>query len=84
MALTQVTGPYPIFTDLDGTPLDDGYLYIGAINDDPETNPIQVFWDAQSNDPSYSANPHKQWLCLSQRLTSTDIHGWGILHHNPQ
>jgi hypothetical protein len=37
MALTQVTGPYPIFTDLDGTPLDDGYLYIGAINDDPET-----------------------------------------------
>jgi hypothetical protein len=43
MALTQVTGPYPIFTDLDGTPLDDGYLYIGAINDDPETNPIQVF-----------------------------------------
>lgn len=46
MALTQVTGPYPIFTDLDGTPLDDGYLYIGDVNQDPETNPIQVFWDA--------------------------------------
>jgi len=46
MALTQVTGPYPIFTDLDGTPLDDGYLYIGEVNDDPEQNPIQVFWDA--------------------------------------
>jgi hypothetical protein len=46
MALTQVTGPYPIFTDLDGTPLDDGYLYIGEINQDPEQNPIQVFWDA--------------------------------------
>ncbi len=46
MALTQVTGPYPIFTDLDGTPLDDGYLYIGAINEDPEQNPIQVYWDA--------------------------------------
>jgi hypothetical protein len=46
MALTQVTGPYPIFTDLDGTPLDDGYLYIGDVNDDPETNPIQVYWDA--------------------------------------
>lgn len=46
MALTQVTGPYPIFTDLDGTPLDDGYLYIGAINEDPEQNPIQVFWDS--------------------------------------
>jgi hypothetical protein len=64
MALTQVTGPYPIFTDLDGTPLDDGYLYIGAINDDPETNPIQVFL-TQPNHPSYSANPHKQRLRLS-------------------
>lgn len=46
MALTQVTGPYPIFTDLDGTPLDDGYLFIGEINEDPETNPIQVYWDS--------------------------------------
>ena len=52
MALTQVTGPYPIFTDLDGTPLDDGYLYIGAINQDPEQNPIQVFWNANLTIPA--------------------------------
>jgi hypothetical protein len=52
MALTQVTGPYPIFTDLDGSPLDDGYLYIGAINDDPEQNPIQVFFDANLTIPA--------------------------------
>ena len=60
MALTQVTGPYPIFTDLDGTPLDDGYLYIGAINQDPEQNPIQVFWDAnltiQATQPIRTSN----------------------------
>jgi hypothetical protein len=52
MALTQVTGPYPIFTDLDGSPLDDGYLYIGAINEDPEQNPIQVFWDSNLTIPA--------------------------------
>jgi hypothetical protein len=52
MALTQVTGPYPIFTDLDGSPLDDGYLYIGAVNDDPETNPIQVYWDSNLTIPA--------------------------------
>lgn len=52
MALTQVTGPYPIFTDLDGSPLDDGYLYIGAANQDPETNPIQVFWDSNFTIPA--------------------------------
>jgi hypothetical protein len=52
MSLTQVTGPYPIFTDLDGSPLDDGYLYIGAQNDDPETNPIQVYWDSALTIPA--------------------------------
>jgi hypothetical protein len=52
MALTQVTGPYPIFTDLDGTPLDDGYLYIGEVNQDPETNPVQVYWDANLSIPA--------------------------------
>ena len=52
MALTQVTGPYPIFTDLDGTPLDDGYLYIGDVNQDPEQNPIQVYWDANLTIPA--------------------------------
>jgi hypothetical protein len=52
MALTQVTGPYPIFTDLDGTPLDDGYLYIGEINEDPEQNPIQVYFDANLTIPA--------------------------------
>lgn len=52
MALTQVTGPYPIFTDLDGSPLDDGYLYIGEVNQDPETNPIQVFWDSNLTIPA--------------------------------
>jgi hypothetical protein len=52
MALTQVTGPYPIFTDLDGTPLDDGYLYIGEVNQDPETNPIQVYWDSNLTIPA--------------------------------
>ena len=52
MALTQVTGPYPIFTDLDGSPLDDGYLFIGDANDDPETNPTQVFWDSALTIPA--------------------------------
>lgn len=52
MALTQVTGPYPIFTDLDGTPLDDGYLYIGDVNQDPEQNPIQVYWDSNLSIPA--------------------------------
>jgi hypothetical protein len=64
MATTQVTGPYPIFTDLDGTPLDDGYLYIGEINQDPETNPILVFWDANLT------------IAASQPIRTTNGYAW--------
>lgn len=46
MALTQVATPYPVFTDLNGLPLDDGALYIGVEGTNPETNQIQVFWDS--------------------------------------
>ena len=46
MALTQLGTPYPVFTDLDGKPLDDGYLYFGEQDQNPETNPITVYYDA--------------------------------------
>lgn len=52
MPLTQVAGPYPIFIDLDGSPLDDGYLYFGDVNQDPETNPIQAYWDSALTIPA--------------------------------
>ncbi len=47
MALTQLGLPYPIFTDLDGTPLDGGLVYIGLADDNPETNPILVYYDQE-------------------------------------
>jgi len=45
MTLTQLAPPYPIFTDKNGDPLDAGYLYFGEANQNPETNPIQVYYD---------------------------------------
>lgn len=52
MSLTQIAAPYPIFTDVDGTPLDDGYIFIGQANQNPETNPIQVYWDSELTQPA--------------------------------
>lgn len=52
MSLTQIAAPYPIFTDTDGTPLDDGYLYIGEVSKNPETNPIAVYWDPDFKFPA--------------------------------
>lgn len=47
MALTQLGSPYPVFTDLDGTPLDGGFVYIGVADDNPETAPILVYYDQE-------------------------------------
>lgn len=52
MSLNQIAPPYPVFTDLDGTPLDNGYLYIGEVSLNPETNPIVVYWDAALTQPA--------------------------------
>ena len=51
MPLTQLAPPYPIFTDKNGDPLDAGYLYFGTVNPNPETNPIQVYYDTSFTQP---------------------------------
>ena len=52
MVTTQLAPPYPIFTDRDGSPLDAGYLYFGAVNENPETNPIQIYYDSAFTIPA--------------------------------
>jgi hypothetical protein len=41
-----VQPPFPILTDIDGQPLEDGFIFIGVVNLAPITNPITVYWDA--------------------------------------
>jgi hypothetical protein len=52
MPLTQLAPPYPIFTDKNGDPLDAGYLYFGVVNLNPETSPIQVYYDSAFTQPA--------------------------------
>lgn len=42
---SKVLPPYPQFHDIDGRPLDAGYIYIGEAGKNPEVYPIPVFWD---------------------------------------
>ena len=42
----SVASPYKIFTDIDGQPLDDGYVYIGTAGVNAVTNPVAIFSDA--------------------------------------
>jgi hypothetical protein len=46
MSALSIQPTYPIFTETDGQPLEDGYIWIGTANLDPQTNPINVYWDA--------------------------------------
>lgn len=49
--MLAIVTPFPQYFDTDGSPLDGGYLYFGVTNNNAETNPIQVFWDAAGTQP---------------------------------
>lgn len=46
-----VTQPFPLFTDVDGTPLEDGFIYIGEEGLNPLASPIPVFSDSALTTP---------------------------------
>jgi hypothetical protein len=51
----SVNPPYPIFAEADGLPLENGYIWIGVANLDPQINPINVYWDAALTIPAAQA-----------------------------
>jgi hypothetical protein len=52
MSALSINPPYPVFTDTDGQPLEDGYIWIGTANLNPLTSPIVVYWDAALTIPA--------------------------------
>lgn len=51
MGILKVIQPYTVFTGLDGKPLENGFIYIGSINQNPETAPVSVYWDEAMTQP---------------------------------
>ena len=52
MSALSIQPTYPIFTDIDGQPLENGFVWIGTANLDPQVNPINVYWDAALTIPA--------------------------------
>jgi hypothetical protein len=52
MSAQSIEQPYPIFTDADGDPLENGYIWIGTENLYPITNPVAVYWDEALTQPA--------------------------------
>ena len=42
---TLISSPFPVFTDTDGLPLENGYINIGDAGLNPLSNPRQAYWD---------------------------------------
>lgn len=47
-----ITSPFPSFNDTDGSPLNNGYVYVGSANLNPVTDPIPVYWDEALTQPA--------------------------------
>jgi hypothetical protein len=52
MSAMSVEVPYQVFTDRDGEPLENGYVWVGVANQNPQTNPIQVYFDRDLTQPA--------------------------------
>jgi hypothetical protein len=52
MTALSIQPPFPIFTETDGSPLENGYIWLGTANLNPQTNPIAVYWDAALTQPA--------------------------------
>lgn len=52
MASVQVLSPFEIFTDVDGNPLEDGFIFIGQTGLNPIGNPVSTFFDAALTVPA--------------------------------
>jgi len=42
---TLINSPFPVFTDTDGLPLENGYINLGVAGLNPLSNPRQAYWD---------------------------------------
>jgi|688.fasta_scaffold112825_4 hypothetical protein len=46
MSALSIQPTFPIFTGTDGLPLENGYIWVGTVNLNPQVNQITVYWDA--------------------------------------
>jgi hypothetical protein len=52
MSALSINPPYPAFAGADGQPLENGYIWIGTVNLNPQVNPISVYWDSALTIPA--------------------------------
>jgi hypothetical protein len=87
MSALSIQPPYPAFAGADGQPLDNGYIWIGTVNLNPQVNPIAVYWDAAltisavqpirtlNGYPSYQGTPSRFYAASDYSIQVLDSKG---------
>jgi hypothetical protein len=52
MSALSIQVPFPVFQGRDGQPLENGYVWIGVANLNPQTNPVVVYFDKDLTIPA--------------------------------
>lgn len=50
--MLPIESAFKVFTNSQGKPLENGYVYFGVANQNPITSPISVYWDAAGTQPA--------------------------------
>jgi hypothetical protein len=50
--MLPIESAFKVYADLNGNPLDDGYIYFGMPNQNPITAPVTVYWDPAGTQPA--------------------------------
>jgi hypothetical protein len=87
MSAISIQPPYPAFAGADGQPLENGYIWIGTVNLNPQVNPISVYWDAAltipaaqpirtlNGYPSYQGTPSRFYASSDYSIQVLDSKG---------
>lgn len=57
-----VKNPYPFFSDKQGNPLNNGYVYIGKAGLNPLSDPLQAYWDVSLTAPASNIRTKSGYL----------------------
>lgn len=52
MSVESIPSPFNLFSGTDGKALENGFVFVGEENKDPETNEITVYWDSALTQPA--------------------------------
>ena len=87
MSALSIQPPFPAFAGADGLPLENGYIWIGTANLNPQVNQIAVYWDAAltiaavqpirtlNGYPSYQGTPARLYVNSDYSIQVLDSKG---------